>query len=99
MADHVVLTVRRQQKTNVRHNSEQEAILYLTSGKGALLVKEGVEDDVQSHELSGGDFVVVPPWTEHQFCNETDDDCVWLIFQNGARPVGAELAGWGGAER
>ena len=70
MADHVVLTVRRQQKTNVRHNSEQgmfsagealllqldsdhepEAILYLTSGKGALLVKEGVEDDVQHPHL------------------------------------------------
>lgn len=72
--------------------------MYVVSGKGALLVKEGLEGNVQRHELSAGDFVFVPAWTEHQVCNENDQDSVWLIFQHGARPVGAELADWGGDE-
>lgn len=75
-----------------------DAILYVTSGQGVLHVKEGLEGDLKKHELSTGDFVFVPAWTEHQVCNETDQDTVWLVFQHGARPVGAELADWGGDE-
>lgn len=110
---HLVLTVRQQSNTPIRHNSEQgedlknalvtiaetrqDAIMYVVSGSGVLLVK-GFEDDLKRHELSVGDFVFVPAWTEHQIRNETDQDTSWLVVQSGSHPVGAELTDWGGAE-
>jgi uncharacterized RmlC-like cupin family protein len=78
-----------------------EAILYLISGSGVLFVKASLEETPQRHAVGKGDFVVIPPWTEYQVCNETPnsgDDAVWLVVQNGARPVGANLTDWGGAE-
>ena len=76
----------------------EDAIMYLVSGSSILTVKEGFDDNLQRHELSLGDFVFVPAWTEHQACNETDEDASWLVIQSGPRPAGAVLVDWGGAE-
>ena len=58
-------------------------------------------DDVeklQRHELSAGDFAFVPPWTEHQELNETDEDDVWVLIRSGPHPVVVYMTDWGGAE-
>ncbi|KAM4055994.1 cupin domain-containing protein [Hirsutella rhossiliensis] len=93
-----VLTIRPRSSSPVRHNSEQDAIIYATSGTGIFMVKEGVEADIQRYELSQGDFAWIPAWTEHRVQNDTDTDAVWIVFQSGPHPVGAILADWGGNE-
>jgi uncharacterized RmlC-like cupin family protein len=72
--------------------------MYSIAGFSTIRVKEGFEDTLQAHELSTGDFVFIPAWTEHQICNDSDQDSVWLVVQHGSHPVGAELADWGGEE-
>ncbi|KJZ75391.1 hypothetical protein HIM_05317 [Hirsutella minnesotensis 3608] len=93
-----VLTVRPHSSSPIRHNSEQDAIIYAASGTARLLVKEGFEGKVYTHELGQGDFAFVPAWTEHQVQNDTDNDVVWILTQSGSHPVGAILADWGEKE-
>ncbi|KAK5992990.1 hypothetical protein PT974_06415 [Cladobotryum mycophilum] len=93
-----VLTTRPHSTSPIRHNSEQDAIVYAVSGTGVLVVKEGFEGELRRHELSPGDFAFVPAWTEHQAQNESDQDVVWVITQSGSHPVGAILTDWGGDE-
>ncbi|OAA82302.1 Cupin, RmlC-type [Akanthomyces lecanii RCEF 1005] len=93
-----VLTTRPQSSTPVRHNSEQDAIIYAVSGTGLLLVNDSFEEELRRHPLSAGDFAFVPAWTEHQIRNETDTDLVMVVIQSGSRPVGAILTDWGGDE-
>ncbi|KAJ2971187.1 hypothetical protein NQ176_g7820 [Zarea fungicola] len=92
------LTIRPQSSTPVRHNSEQDAIIYAVSGTGVLLVNEGFEEEPRLHTLTAGDFAFVPAWTEHQMENNTDADLVMVVIQSGSRPVGAILSDWGGDE-
>lgn len=80
----------------VSNMSIKDAIIYAVSGTGILVVKEGFEGELHRHELTPGDFAFVPAWTEHQFCNETDSDAVYLIIQGGPRPAAVNLTGWGG---
>lgn len=70
----------------------------MVSGSGVFLVQGGQKEGAQRNELTQGDLVFVPSWTEHQLVNETDDDAVWLLIQSGSRPVGADLTDWGGDE-
>ncbi|KAK7416803.1 hypothetical protein QQX98_004996 [Neonectria punicea] len=91
-----VLTTRPKSSSTIRHNSEQDAIVYAVSGYGTLVVNEGMAMDLKKHELSPGDFAFIPAWTEHQVKNETDQDLVWIIIQGGRSPIGADLADWGG---
>ncbi|KAF4469833.1 cupin domain-containing [Fusarium albosuccineum] len=91
-----VITTRPHSDSTVRHNSEQDAIFYLVSGNGILLVGETVGSDPKHHELSAGDFAFVPAWTEHQLKNETDEDVVWLEIQSGSTPLRADLTDWAG---
>ncbi|KAM3545061.1 hypothetical protein ARSEF1564_001982 [Beauveria bassiana] len=93
-----VLTARPRSRTPVRHNSEQDAIIYAVSGTGVLLVNESFEEEIRRHPLGAGDFAFVPAWTEHQIHNDTDDDLVMVVIQSGSRPVGAILSDWGGDE-
>ncbi|CAH0023945.1 unnamed protein product [Clonostachys rhizophaga] len=93
-----VLTIRPHSESAIRHNSEQDAIVFLVSGSGVFLVQGGQKEGAQRNELTQGDLVFVPSWTEHQLVNETDDDAVWLLIQSGSRPVGADLTDWGGDE-
>ncbi|KAM3528996.1 hypothetical protein NHJ13051_002142 [Beauveria bassiana] len=93
-----VLTTRPRSRTPVRHNSEQDAIIYAVSGTGVLLVNESFEEEIRRHPLGAGDFAFVPAWTEHQIHNDTDDDLVMVVIQSGSRPVGAILSDWGGDE-
>ncbi|KEY65680.1 hypothetical protein S7711_07513 [Stachybotrys chartarum IBT 7711] len=80
----------------VSNISIKDAIIYAVSGTGILVVKEGFEGELHRHELTPGDFAFVPAWTEHQFCNETDSDTVYLIIQGGPRPAAVNLTDWGG---
>ena len=76
-----------------------DTIIYAASGKGVLVTNP--HDDVeklQRHELSAGDFAFVPPWTEHQELNETDEDVVWVLIRSGPHPVVVYMTDWGGAE-
>lgn len=78
-----------------------DAFLYLISGSGILLIKQSLEETAQRYTLDRGDFAVIPAWTEYQVRNESPsggEDVVWLVVQNGSRPVGANLTDWGGAE-
>ncbi|KAM3497869.1 hypothetical protein MY10362_008794 [Beauveria mimosiformis] len=93
-----VLTTRPRSRTPVRHNSEQDAIIYAVSGTGVLLVNESFEEELRRHPIGAGDFAFVPAWTEHQIHNDTDDDLVMVVIQSGSRPVGAILTDWGGDE-
>ncbi|CAM1508563.1 Fc.00g054110.m01.CDS01 [Cosmosporella sp. VM-42] len=93
-----VLTIRPKSDSTIRHNSEQDAIIYAVSGTGVLVVNEGLDMKLKRHELSPGDFAFVPAWTEHQMKNESDEDLVWLVIQSGSHPIGLDLADWGGDE-
>ncbi|KAH7166306.1 RmlC-like cupin domain-containing protein [Dactylonectria macrodidyma] len=91
-----VLTTRPKATSTIRHNSEQDAIVYAVSGNGILTVNQGLGMELKDHELSPGDFAFIPAWTEHQVRNETEEDVVWLMIQSGPHPIGADLADWGG---
>ncbi|KAM0229267.1 hypothetical protein ACHAP5_011709 [Fusarium lateritium] len=91
-----VLTTRPHSKSTVRHNSEQDTIIYAVSGHGILVVNEAVNSELKYHDLAPGDFAVVPPWVEHQFHNNTGEDAQWLVIQNGSKPIRADLTEWGG---
>lgn len=56
----------------------------------------GGEDQLKRHELSAGDFAFIPPWTEHQEINETDEDVVWILIRGGPEPIVVYLTGWDG---
>ncbi|KAH6982740.1 RmlC-like cupin domain-containing protein [Ilyonectria destructans] len=92
----LVLTTRPNSASTIRHNSEQDAIVYAVSGHGTLIVNQGLDMDLKNYDLSPGDFAFIPAWTEHQVKNDTDEDIVWLIIQSGPHPIGADLADWGG---
>ncbi|KAI1812130.1 RmlC-like cupin domain-containing protein [Poronia punctata] len=73
-----------------------ETIIYAAAGKGILVTNPAGEGQLKRHELSAGDFAFVPPWTEHQEINETDDDVVWILVRTGPEPVVVWLTGWDG---
>ncbi|KAI1079002.1 cupin domain-containing protein [Whalleya microplaca] len=80
---------------------DSETSLFFSSASSwrtGLVTSSGNEDELQRHELSAGDFAFVPPWTEHQEINETDDDVVWILMRTGPEPVVVYLTGWGGDE-
>ncbi|KAI1451831.1 hypothetical protein F4805DRAFT_463379 [Annulohypoxylon moriforme] len=63
-----------------------------------LVTSSGADEEPKRHELSPGDFAFVPPWTEHQEINETDENVVWILIRSGPEPVVVYLTGWGGDE-
>ncbi|CAK7275030.1 hypothetical protein SEPCBS57363_006469 [Sporothrix epigloea] len=59
--------------------------------------------------IHAGDFVFIPPWTEHQVRNEgaladmdgtgkPADDVVWVVVRNAGEPTVVPLQGWGGEQ-
>ncbi|KAI0828101.1 RmlC-like cupin [Hypoxylon sp. FL0890] len=86
----------------VHHHGEQETIIYAASGTGMyvliLVTSSGADEEPKRHELSPGDFAFIPPWTEHQEINETDEKVVWILIRSGPEPVVVYLTGWGGDE-
>ncbi|KAI2630202.1 RmlC-like cupin [Hypomontagnella submonticulosa] len=82
----IVLIAKPHCSSAVHHHGEQETIIYAASGKG------------MRHELSPGDFAFIPPWTEHQEINQTDENVVWILIRSGPEPVVVYLTGWGGDE-
>ncbi|GAP84239.1 putative cupin domain-containing protein [Rosellinia necatrix] len=96
-SDRMCATVMRAKphcSSAVHHHGEQETIIYAASGKGILVTNKG--DQLKRHELSAGDFAFIPPWTEHQEINETDEDVVWVLIRGGPEPVVVYLTGWDG---
>ncbi|KAK3346618.1 RmlC-like cupin domain-containing protein [Lasiosphaeria hispida] len=98
-----VLIVKPKSSSTVRHNGEQDAIIYAASGKGVLLSipkdEDEDEDEVpERHELEQGDFAFIPSWTEHQALNESDGDLLWVVIRSGPEPVEVDLTEWGGPE-
>lgn len=80
-------------------DSEIDAIIYAVTGPGFLLTHSGDEDaEPKRNELSAGDFAFVPPWTEHQMVNETDNEITWVVIQSASEPLQVDLTEWGGAE-
>ncbi|KAI1135954.1 RmlC-like cupin [Hypoxylon sp. FL0543] len=63
-----------------------------------LVTSSGAGEEPKRHELSPGDFAFIPPWTEHQEINETDEKVVWILIRSGPEPVVVYLTGWGGDE-
>ncbi|KAI0456339.1 RmlC-like cupin domain-containing protein [Xylaria acuta] len=99
-SDRMCATVMRAKphcSSAVHHHGEQETIIYAASGKGVLVTNTGGgEDQLKRHELSPGDFALIPPWTEHQEINETDEDVVWILIRSGPEPIVVYLTGWDG---
>ncbi|RWA06197.1 hypothetical protein EKO27_g8903 [Xylaria grammica] len=99
-SDRMCATVMRAKprcSSAVHHHGEQETIIYAASGKGVLVTNTGDgEDHLKRHELSAGDFAFIPPWTEHQEINETDEDVVWILIRSGPEPLVVWLSGWDG---
>ncbi|KAI0966438.1 RmlC-like cupin domain-containing protein [Xylaria arbuscula] len=99
-SDRMCATVMRAKphcSSAVHHHGEQETIIYAASGKGILVTNTGGgEDQLKRHELSAGDFAHIPPWTEHQEINETDEDVVWILIRGGPEPVVVYMTGWDG---
>ncbi|KAI1652737.1 RmlC-like cupin [Daldinia decipiens] len=108
-----VLIAKPRCSSAVHHHGEQETIIYAASGKGMALVtlrkscrltcsqlvtSSGADEEPKRHELSPGDFAFIPPWTEHQEINETDENVVWILIRSGPEPVVVYLTGWGGDE-
>ncbi|KAK0649015.1 RmlC-like cupin domain-containing protein [Cercophora newfieldiana] len=98
-----VLIVKPKASTTIRHNGEQEAIIYAVSGKGVLLSSPKDEDEEdekpERHPIEKGDFAFIPAWTEHQVVNESDEeDLHWVITRSGPQPVEVNLVDWGGDE-
>lgn len=91
-----VITTRPHSRSSIRHNSEQDTIIYAVSGNGTLVVSEAVNSELKHHELAPGDFAFVPAWIEHQIKNESDEDFQLLMIQNGPSPIRADLSEWGG---
>lgn len=79
---------------------QKDAIIYVASGSGILLTSPDDElSEPKRHQLVKGDFAFIPPWTEHQALNESDDeDLVWAVIRSGSRPLEVSLTDWGGAE-
>ncbi len=77
----------------------QDAIIYAVSGTGILATHpEDDEADATYHDLSPGDFALVPAWTEHQVVNSSDAEVVWVIIRGGPHPTVVRLTEWGGPE-
>ncbi|KAI0015421.1 cupin domain-containing protein [Xylariomycetidae sp. FL0641] len=93
-----VLVAKAQTSSAVHHHGEQDTIIYAAAGKGILVTSPGHDEELQRHELSAGDFAFVPPWTEHQEINETDEDVTWILIRSGPEPAVVYLTGWGGDE-
>lgn len=63
--------------------------------KGEAPTRE--EEQPRRIELSPGDFVFVPAWTEHQAVNESNNvDLMWVVTRNGGEPLQVDLEAWGG---
>jgi uncharacterized RmlC-like cupin family protein len=73
-----------------------DTIIYAASGRGVLVTNPGNESNLKRNELSPGDFAFIPPWTEHQEVNDTDEDVVWILIRSGPEPVVVYLTDWGG---
>ncbi|KAI0121092.1 cupin domain-containing protein [Xylariales sp. AK1849] len=95
-----VLIAKAQCSSAVHHHGEQDTIIYAASGRGILVTNPGNETEpkLKRHELSVGDFAFIPPWTEHQELNETDEDIVWILIRSGPEPAVVYLTDWGGDE-
>lgn len=46
------------------------------------------------HDLSPGDFALIPAFTEHQEVNDSDEDIKWMIARGGRSPIVENLDGW-----
>ncbi|KAH8682650.1 RmlC-like cupin domain-containing protein [Xylariales sp. PMI_506] len=95
-----VLTAKPHCSSAVHHHGEQETIIYAASGRGILVTNPGneLEPKLKKVQLEPGDFAFVPPWTEHQELNETDEDVVWILIRSGPSPLVVYLMDWGGEE-
>ncbi|KAK6859616.1 hypothetical protein PG990_013128 [Apiospora arundinis] len=93
-----VLTAKPRCASAVHHHGEQDTIIYAASGTGILMTNPDNDGELKKHELSPGDFAFVPPWTEHQEVNDTDEDVVWILIRNGPTPLVFYLTDWGGDE-
>ncbi|KAK3995288.1 RmlC-like cupin domain-containing protein [Cladorrhinum sp. PSN332] len=96
-----VLIVKPLSSSAVHHHGEQDAIIYVTSGRGVLLAPpkdDEVDAQPERHDLEKGDFAFISAWTEHQILNESfDTELQVVVTQSGGQPVEAELTDWSGS--
>jgi uncharacterized RmlC-like cupin family protein len=77
-------------------NAGKDTIVYAVKGKAKLVTNRGSEDELQEYELAPGDFAFIPPWTEHQEVNVTDEEAIWILIRSGPEPVVVYMKDWGG---
>jgi len=79
----------------VHHHGSQDTIVYASSGHGSIVSEGGNK----RHDLSPGDFALIPAFAEHQEVNDGDEEVVWVIVRSpGGGPVVENLGGWGESE-
>ncbi|KAJ9137637.1 hypothetical protein NKR19_g8133 [Coniochaeta hoffmannii] len=95
-----VLIAKPKSSSAIHHHGEQDAIIYAASGKGILLTGPCSGNlEPKRHDLAKGDFAFIPPWTEHQALNESEEEeLMWVVIRTGSSPVEVNLTGWEGPE-
>ncbi|KAI9051821.1 hypothetical protein LZ554_004083 [Drepanopeziza brunnea f. sp. 'monogermtubi'] len=87
-----VMTAAPHTSSAVHHHGEQDTIVYVAGGHGAILSDDGTT----RQELGPGDFALIPAWTEHQEVNDGDVELTWIITRSGGEPAVVNLDGWAG---
>lgn len=94
-----LLIAKPMSSSMISHNGEQDAIIYAVSGNGVLATHSGDDENpVTRHDISAGDFVSIPCWTEHQLLNNSDEEVVWVVIRSGSSPTVVKLTEWGGPQ-
>lgn len=69
-----------------------DAIFYVVSENGTLIVNEGFEAELRKLDIGAEDFAFVPVWAEYQVLSAQDViDLVRVVIHGGPQPVGATL--------
>jgi len=81
----------------IHHHGEQDTIVYSASGHGTIITNSSSSGE-KRHNLSPGDFALIPAYVEHQEVNDGEEEVVWIITRSGGTPVVVNLEGWGEKE-
>ncbi|KAL8970306.1 MAG: hypothetical protein Q9183_001585 [Haloplaca sp. 2 TL-2023] len=90
-ADKLCASAKPRTFSAVHHHGEQDTVVYCLRGSGAVLTDFGKT----RHDLSPGDFALIPAWKEHQEVNDSDEESTFIVTRSGRIPIVQNLEGWG----
>jgi len=88
-----IATVPPGRCSTVHYHTNCESAIYIVSGKGLFLSGDDLE---QEDEINPGDFIYVPPNSNHQPVNTSEnEDLVLIVSRNTPVELVVELSGLG----